>query len=306
MLVLQSQTVLKSSELLASDIKHTNTYDDFSNILCEEESYSISNFLTEDERNALIDFFFSKFKYYGLIINSFYRQITHPIKYPLVNDILRKKILSFLGEDTVFYSDVSKDEICVGDHFYLMKNVYTPHTDSITHIPGYIPYKDIVIPLEIEKDVEDYFYTCKQRYYGRATHFKYSWHTDYFSNYANTIKFTTYKDYGVKYVEEDSKPIVDWYKRKMGNCLVPVGVFQGLSIAKEFKWIPGSAIVQDPSVIHGPTNFRSKGAKWKLGLVFHLLKKHKEFNYEVSGYPTRFSFYTLPFKKLESSSQKLT
>lgn len=304
MLVLQSQSLLKSEDL-TYDIKHTNTYDNFSNLLTEEESYSISNFLTEDERKTLIDFFFSKFKHYGLFINNVYRQITHPIRYPLVSDILRKKILSLLDEDVVFYSDISKDEICVGDHFYLIKTPYVPHTDSITHIPDYIPYKDIIIPLEIDKDIEDYFYICKQRYYGRATHFKYGWHTDYFSNYANIIKFTTYKDYDVKYIEEDSDQTLHWYKEKMEGCFVPLSVFNGLSIEKEFTWTPGSAIVQDQSIIHGPTNFISRGAKWKLGLVFHLLKKHKGFNYEVSGYPTKFSFYTLPLKKLESSNQSL-
>ncbi len=293
MLAYQSNSSLNKKEIENHDIIHTNGKECFKGFYAEEESYQIVNFISEDERQELMKFYFTKFKEHGSFINGVYSQIPHPINHQLVSDILKNKIYEILGKDTFFYSNVNNDVMCVGDHFYLMTNVYTPHTDAITHIPGFVPYKDIIIPIEIDRDVEDIFYTCKQRFYGRATHFKNQWHDDYFANYANIIKYQSYKEYGVSYLETSSPESVgEWYKKYINGSGVPLSVFAGLSIEKEFSWTPGSAIILDTSVIHGPTNFKRLGARWKLGVVFHTLKKKKNFNFEVQGHETRFSYYT--------------
>ncbi len=298
MQISQSQTILSKEELLSTDLIHVLGNENYEGYLDEEKSTQIDNFLDDHELCILKKFYFDNFKKYGNIINKVYCQISNPMTFEVVRNILEPKIRKLFGSDLIFYFSVSSDNIQVGDHYYLMTNAYTPHTDSITHIPGFVPYKDIVIPIALDKDAEVGYYTCSQRYYGRATHFKYGWKTAYFANYANIIKNQKYKDYGVKYCV-DGGLSEDWYHQNIVGSGLPLSVFSGLSLENEFAWLPGTAIIHDQSVIHGPTNFKLKGVSWKLGITLHTLIKKDEY---LRNESSLFSRYTLPFKEMAIES----
>ena len=301
MRILYSQTSLNPEQIKNMDIIHDPNSKSFQHLVSDEPTYMINNFISEEERIALIDFYFKTFLEEGHAINNVYRQVIHPLNYSLVSEILKSKIHKELGDDIIMYADIMKDQITVGDHFFRMKNAYTVHTDAITHIPGYVPYKDLVLPLEIHNDAQTSYYTCNQRYYNRATHFKRDWINPYFANYANIFRCNPYEEYGMTNAEYDENKMIneDWHNEKMSMSPVPYSVFQGLSIEKEFDWIPGSAIFHDASVLHGPTDFRRNGAEWKLGITFHFLKRELAYGYEMKGHDTLFSRYTKSFNEVK-------
>ena len=264
-----------------------------------EESYVIENFISEDERKSLYNFFTSEYNNSGENINDNILHIIHPIRYKLIQEILLDKLKKYFGDDIVFYSDVSNDPISVSDQFFKISNPYQLHTDCVTHISGYKPYKDVIIPIEIHKDAEVFYYTCNQRYKARASQFQYKWHNNYFPNYSNILRMKPYADYGVEDVEYNE--ISDEWINKHIPSYVPKSVFNGLSIEHTFPWIPRNAIVQDSSVLHGSSDFRQKGVEWKVGLTFHLLKKDDTYGSEVEGnYYTKFSRYTQPLISVDS------
>ena len=74
---------------------------------------------------------------------------------------------------------------------------------------------------------------------------------------------------------------------------IPITVYEGLSIEAIIPWRLGSGIIQDTSVLHAPTDFRKKGAEWKIGLTFHLMVPDDSYHNEILGYATKLSRYTL-------------
>lgn len=264
----------------------------------DEPSYVIEDFITEDERLFLYDFFLYEYQRNGENINNKVLHITHPIRYNVIRDILEHKLKQEFGNDIIFYSDVSNDPISVGDQYFKIIAPYQLHTDCITHIPGYKPYKDIVIPIALDIPKDTYYFTCNQRYKSRAAQFNYGFNHKYFPNYSNIYRENPYEEYGVENVEY-GKMDIDFI-RKYNSVTTPDSVFSGISIEKIFKWTPRNAIVQDSCVIHSSTDFRRNGINWKIGLTFHLLKPDPNYGKEIVGdYYTKFSKYTQPLISLD-------
>ena len=255
-----------------------------------EPSYCIP-FLSDKEREQLLKFWYDEYDNVGWNINGHIVNIPHPIKYDAVAEIVKPKIYDHFGDDIIFYSEVSTDEISVGDQMFKSIRPYGLHTDSVTHIPGYRPYKDIIFPLEIHNDAEIDYVTFKQRYRGRATHFMKDRHIGNFSSYSNTFRLLPYEQYGVEGVEYDALDW-QWMKEEMPEH-IPMSVYEGLSIEEVLPWKLGYGIVQDTSVLHAPTDFTKKGAEWKIGLTFHLMKKDETYSNILQGYATPFSRYAL-------------
>ena len=263
-----------------------------------EPSYSIQNFITEQERVQLLDFWYKEYNNVGWEINGHIVNIPHPIRYSVINDILRPKVYEHFGEDMIFYSEISNDPVSVGDQMFKSIRPYGLHTDSVTHIPGYRPYKDIIIPLEIHNNVHIDYVTFNQRYRGRATHFMKDRHIPNFSGYSNTFRLLPYEQYGVEGVEYDKLDWA-WMEREMPEH-IPMSIYEGLSIEEVLPWELRSGIVQDTSVLHAPTDFRKKGCEWKIAITFHLMVKDETYKNELKGYPTPLSRYTLNPPLLEN------
>ena len=162
-----------------------------------EDSYVVEDFINGVECGSLDLWFRDNYPRIGYDINDHVYHITFPMLYEVVSDIVRPKIYDHFGNDVIFYSDVSKDPMSVGDQFFKSKRPYGLHTDAVTHLEGYRPYKDIIIPIALEGIHESQYVTFNQRYRGRATHFMKGRIKGSFANYANVIRHQDYEEYGV-------------------------------------------------------------------------------------------------------------
>ncbi len=261
-----------------------------------DSSYILPNFINDAECDFLAKFFHDNFDEIGLNINDHVLHITYPMAIKEIDDIVRPKIYEHFGDDVIFYSDVAvEDPMSVGDQFFKSVRPYGLHTDSVTHINGYRPYKDIIIPIELDKIASTQYVTFNQRYRGRATHFMKGRDIGSFANYANVIRHQDYQDYGVQNIEDSPKDME--ILKKIMPKHIPVSIYEGLSIEKIFEWKPKNAIVHDASVLHAPTDFREQGAKYKTGLTLHLMKADSSYKNRLEGYYTPFSRYTKPLIK---------
>ena len=108
-----------------------------------DSSYILPNFINDAECDFLAKFFHDNFDEIGLNINDHVLHITYPMAIKEIDDIVRPKIYEHFGDDVIFYSDVAvEDPMSVGDQFFKSVRPYGLHTDSVTHINGYRPYKD--------------------------------------------------------------------------------------------------------------------------------------------------------------------
>ncbi len=281
-------------ELKAMDVIHdpnTTLFKDQN-----EASYIKENFINKEERDELSNFFKDHFDSIGLNINDHVLHITYPMAIKTIDDIIRPKIYEHFGDDVIFYSDVAHaDPMSVGDQFFKSVRPYGLHTDAVTHLNGYRPYKDIIIPIDLDKIEATNYVTFNQRYRGRATHFMKGRDIGSFANYANVVRHQDYKDYGVENIDYNSKDIE--ILEKIMPKHIPMSIYDGLSIEKIFDWKPRNAIVHDASVLHAPTDFREQGADYKTGLTLHLMKADDTYNNRLEGYYTPFSRYTKPLIK---------
>lgn len=258
-----------------------------------DSSYSIENFISEQERQILLNFWLECFDDVGEVINKHIYRIPYPMKYNVVSDIIRPKIHEEFGDDIIFYSDIAgTDPFSVGDQMFKAVQPYGLHTDSVTHLDGYRPYKDIIIPLYIEGNQGTYV-TFNQRYRGHATMFMNGRDIASFANYHNVIKVQSYKDYGVENIDASNPDHL--ILKKIMPKHIPVSVYNGLSIEEIFPWVHCTAIVQDTSVLHAPTEFQNS----KIGLTLHLMKKDHHYNNSIEGHYTPWSPFTKPLIPIE-------
>lgn len=285
----------KELGLYGKDIIHNPKDKSFEGFFPEEQPKQLLNFLDQKEIQICKDLYYRLQKEKGVQLGENHFFLTYPLQYPEINEILKPKLDNIFGE-WYNYNDINNDEIKQSsDFFFWQKGIFAPHTDSIIHVKNYIPYKDVLIPLEIDNDVESPYYSCHQRWYGRGTHFKYGKIDDIFGVYSNTLREKTYNQYShFKYFESDFDKMVDeeWYDEYFGDPKYPLSIFTGLSINKQFYWIPGSVIINDPSVIHGATNYNLKGGKFKLGITLRIFKYNKDYNPDptYSIYPKLLGF----------------
>ena len=261
-----------------------------------DPSYVVKDFINDAERDVLSQFFKDNFDTVGLNINDHVLHITYPMAIRDIDEIIRPKIYEHFGDDIVFYSDVAVDDpMSVGDQFFKSIKPYGLHTDSVTHINGYRPYKDIIIPIDLDKIEVTHYVTFKQRYRGRATHFMRGRNIGSFANYANVVRHQSYEEYGVENIDHNTKDMK--VLKKIMPAHIPISIYEGLSIENIFEWRPKDAIVHDASVLHAPTDFRDQGAEYKTGLTLHLMKADPTYNNRLEGYYTPFSRYTKPLIK---------
>lgn len=258
----------------------------------DEPSYMIENFIDEGEISALLNFFNQEYEENGENINNKILHINHPSRYELVREITHSKLQKQFGDFT-YYSDVSDDPINVGDQFFKIVSPYQLHTDCVTHIQGYKPYKDIIIPIAMSDDVELFYYICEQRYKSRGTQFQKGRQNKYFPSYSNVLRERPYEEYGVENVKYGAIP-QEWFQKHVSEN-VSLSAYEGISIENTFAWSPGNAIVQDSCAIHGSSNYNVDKIKWKIGLTFHLLKADPNYGKPIDGhFYTKFSRYTKP------------
>jgi len=162
-----------------------------------DDSYLVEDFIDDTECIKIARFFEKNFDSMGCNINDHVYHITHPIAIPEISEIIKDKIYDHFGSDVIFYTDVSNDPMSVGDQLFKSTRPYGLHTDAVTHIAGYRPFKDIIIPIELDSILETQYVTFNQRYRGRATHFMKGRTKGSFANYANVIRHQSYEDYGV-------------------------------------------------------------------------------------------------------------
>jgi hypothetical protein len=260
-----------------------------------EESYVVEDFINGVECGTLELWFKDNYPKIGYDINDHVYHITFPMVHKVVSDIVRPKIYEHFGDDVIFYSDVSKDPMSVGDQFFKSKRPYGLHTDAVTHLEGYRPFKDIIIPIALDGIDESQYVTFNQRYRGRATHFMRGRIKGSFANYANVIRYQDYEEYGVEGIDRSGRDH-DILKKMMPDH-IPMSVYEGLTIEKILPWRPRCAIVHDSSVLHAPADYRAQGCKVKVGLTLHLMKADPTYSNKLEGYYTPFSRYTKPLIK---------
>jgi len=278
-------------ELKSMDIIHdpnTTLFEDQN-----EESYVVDNFVNDNECETLASFFRDNFEAIGHTINDHVLHITYPMLIAKISDIVRPKIYEHFGDDVIFYSDVGQsDPMSVGDQFFKSIKPYVLHTDAITHITGYLPYKDIIIPMDLDSIPVSEYVTFNQRYRGRATHFMRGRDIGSFANYANVVRHQTYAEYGVENLEHNARD--QQILKDIMPAHIPMSIYEGLSIEKILPWRPKCAIIHDASVLHAPADYRKHGCEYKIGLTLHLMKRDANYNNRLEGYYTPFSRYTKP------------
>ena len=258
-----------------------------------EESYVVEDFITDHECESLASFFRNNFNTMGHTINDHVLHITYPMLIAEISDIVRPKIYEHFGDDVVFYSDVAQsDPMSVGDQFFKSVKPYGLHTDSVTHLTGYRPYKDIIIPVELDSIPVSEYVTFNQRYRGRATHFMRGRKIGSFANYANVLRYQSYEEYGVENLEHNERD--QQILKDIMPAHIPTSIYEGLSIEKILPWRPKCAIIHDASVLHAPADYRKHGCAYKIGLTLHLMKRDADYNNRLEGYYTPFSRYTKP------------
>lgn len=262
-----------------------------------EDSYVVENFINGVECASLQYWFNENFEKIGYNINGHVLHITFPMLIPAISNIVRPKIYEHFGDDIIFYSDVAQDDpMSVGDQFFKSVKPYGLHTDAVTHLNGYRPYKDIIIPIELSNIDETDYITFNQRYRGRATHFMRGRDIGSFANYANVIRHQSYEEYGVEKIDYSRKDHEVLEKIMPGH--IPMSIYEGLTIEKILPWKPRCAIIHDASVLHAPGDYRKQNSEYKIGLTLHLMKKDDNYNNRLEGYATPFSRYTRPLIKL--------
>jgi hypothetical protein len=232
-----------------------------------DKTYQIDNFLSQKEIEHLKKVFRQSLNKTNIF------DVIYIFHNPLEVDELgwlQKKIQNFFP-NTHRYVNINNDKKKQSSDFIMeQSHMFPAHTDSIIHIENYVPYKDLLIPLDSYSDIKEMFYTCKQRYYGRATSFRLGNPDDVVALYSNSVQYTRYEDYGVENV--DYTGMEDFYNSHLKNNKWTAEAWSGLTLDSVFDWNIGSMIVMDPSTIHGPTNYALSGGTGKLGLTVRLFK----------------------------------
>jgi hypothetical protein len=253
--------------LTDKDIIHNPKDKSYRKFTTPEKTYQIDNFLNLREIEHLKKVFKKAANKTNIfdVISVFH----NPLEVDEL-DWLAKKIHGFFP-NTQRYVNINQDDKKQSSDFIMeQSHMFPAHTDSIIHIENYVPYKDLLLPLDSYADIKEMFYTCKQRYYGRATSFRLGNPDDVVALYSNSIQYTKYEDYGVEDI--DYAGMDDFYNSHLKNDKWTVEAWSGLTLDSVFDWNIGSMIVMDPSTIHGPTNYALSGGKGKLGLTIRLFK----------------------------------
>ena len=237
----------------------------------EQDTYQIENFLSQEEVKFIVDWYYKNKSGKGFYLQEKALQfIGDHHEDPAVREILFPKIRDKFGEFKLYsqlHNAHSADFICE------QTRIFGPHTDAITHIPGWLTQKDIIIPLWIENDAEIYTYSLGQRCYRRGTHFR-KGSTDTGTNVYSNVLRDGYEVEGVKYLNGTAIDH-DFIEDHIGDRFIK-SYFEGLTLKSVEMNVPGNAIIKDSSVVHGPSNYNLKGATRKLNISIRMFKAVEE------------------------------
>lgn len=204
------------------------------------EPYSIKNFITNNERLQLIDYFKSSNK-------KIYKN-TGPITVHLdENDYENELIKNIIGR----VKNEINAEIYFG-HFFYTTIPHIIHNDDSYNIDS--PYKGINIPLET---YEDTFLCIFEQYYLNGP-------SKFFNGSNDIIGYYNTHVYEYSNVKKLSSTAFDEQIRKEYLGHIEPLWLQGLSINSMIKQELNSAIIFDTVRLHCSTNFKQS----KLGLSF--------------------------------------
>jgi hypothetical protein len=237
----------------------------------EEKTYQIENFLSEEEIKFIINWYYKERPRQGFYLQEKALQfVGDQHNSPEVREILFPKIRKYFG-DFKMYSELNNDTIAHSADFILEQTkIFGPHTDAITHIPGWLTQKDIIIPLWIENDAETHTYAMNQRCYMRATHFRKGSDDKGMQVYSNVLR-DSYDVEGVTNLNGNQIDY-DFIENHIGDRFSP-SYFEGLTVETVEKNIPGNAIIKDSSVIHGPCNYNLVGSTKKINISIRMFKE---------------------------------
>jgi len=240
----------------------------------EESTYQIENFLSQEEVKFIIDWYYNKKPEKGFYLqNKELEFIGDTHNDPAIREILFPRIEKYFGEFKLYnelHNDVnphSADFICE------QTRAFGPHTDAITHIPGWLTQKDIILPLWIENDAETFTYAMNQRCYMRGTHFRKGAVEKGTNVYSNVLR-DSYNVPGIKYLNGNEIDH-DFLEKHIGPRFLK-SYFEGLTVESTQENIPGNAIIKDSSVIHRPSNYNLHGASKKLNISIRMFKEVKD------------------------------
>ena len=240
-------------------------------IFPEEDTYQIENFLDRDELKFIIDWYYKEKPQQGFYLQKKALQfIGDQHNDPAIREILSPKIKDKFG-DFRLYSELHNDvHPHSADFICEQTRIFGPHTDAITHIPKWLTQKDIIIPLWVENDAEVYTYSLDQRCYRRATHFRKGAVEKGTNVYSNVLR-DGYELEGINNLN-GTEIDHDFLEKHIGPRFLK-SYFEGLTVNSVEKNIPGSAIIKDSSVVHGPSNYNLKGATRKLNISIRMFKE---------------------------------
>jgi hypothetical protein len=261
--------------LLNKDIIHNPDDRSYKEFVDPEETYAIENFLSNDEIQ-IIKNLFNNNQTQHIDIKNKIQILQQPFRFKEFCDIITPKLTS-LFPNSYRLTEFLPESTQSSDFIMYQTMIFPPHTDSIIHVPNYVPFKDLLIPLAVDDNITCPFYTCNQRFYGRASSLRYGTVDNVVAIYSNTVRFTTYQNYGIENIK-DSDMTGAFYDNFLKNEIWPKSVWNGLTLNQLFDWIPGNMIVMDPSVIHGPTNYKLSGGQSKMGLTIRLFKYNCQYN----------------------------
>ena len=211
-------------------------------------TFTISNFISAQERLALVDYFTNGDHTYKNTGPITLNVSPEEFKQPLFQNIL-SRVEPYIGKVKVFSS-----------LFFYVDHPHIIHNDDSFSYP--VCYKGINIPLELEYVEADTGYPSLifyDQYYleGPAKFFKGSKDIPTYYNKC-VYEYSDVKNLSLS-------PICDSVRTKYLGHIRPEWL-EGLSVGTVTEWRPGHVTIFDTVRLHSSNDFRRQGIKSKLGL----------------------------------------
>lgn len=225
-------------------------------ISCKSACKTIKNFISLAELNALrqaID-----------LVD--YSEVGETSKYD-GHDYNDSKVGAFIK--SIFNSKLKKE---IGNYrldFFAWQEAIIPwkiHSD-LRWYSDRIPYKVILVPLDVVSDQESwkdtYTFCFKQRNYLRNNP---NTNEGKLGNNDQSEWIRSIDDPNVENCIEGFRISKNIHKKYLSH--MPYEFLEGLEIDNIFKWVPGDAVIWDQSALHCADNFLKNNIKTKLSLLF--------------------------------------
>lgn len=233
--------------------------ENFKNNVVNTEPRQILDFITLEEIRILLNIFYSNQEKWHL--KGGMSRLNQPENISYIRDHIMPKILSIIGNCK-----------CIGDNIYKTTSPYVIHTDAKTDRQGLVPYKNIVLPLKVDKDLKTKIFLFNQRYYDKAAYFFNGSESRVKPVYNEVINDSYYKYDNMEFLE-NNKISKQWWEENINLDYMPYSNFEGLSLQCELPWEINSLIMFDSWQPHCSQNFLLAGAEYKIGLSLVFMKE---------------------------------